>query len=89
MFDQHVQKHEELKHRLHAERREQARAGDGTIEQGENELARIRAIKHRNEIAALKAANDDLKRQLAEAQPAAAEWENYCESQAQRHEVRS
>jgi len=28
MFDQHVKQHEELKHRLHAERREAARLRD-------------------------------------------------------------
>jgi uncharacterized protein involved in exopolysaccharide biosynthesis len=64
--DQHRHEVEEQIHREHAQRREQARAGDGTIEQGEQELARIRAAKHRNEIAALKAQNDDLRRQLAE-----------------------
>ena len=66
--DQHYQRVEEARHAEHAMRREQARAGDGTltIEDGEQELARIRAAKHRNEIAALKAQNDDLRRQLAE-----------------------
>lgn len=64
--DQHFKSIEEARHREHAIIREQARAGDGTIEQGEQELARIRAAKHRNEIAALKAQNDDLRRQLAE-----------------------
>ena len=64
--DQHFHRVEEQRHAEHAMRREQARTGDGTIEQGEQELARIRAAKHRNEIAALKAQNDDLRRQLAE-----------------------
>jgi cell division protein FtsB len=64
--DNHWHRIEELRHERHAIIREQARAGDGTIEQGEQELARIRAAKHRNEIAALKAQNDDLRRQLAE-----------------------
>lgn len=65
--DNHWHRIEEQRHAEHAMRREQARAGDGTIEQGEQELARIRAAKHRNEIAALKAQNDDLRRQLDEA----------------------
>jgi hypothetical protein len=64
--DAHYHRIEEKRHERHAIIREQARAGDGTIEQGEAELARIRAAKHRNEIAALKAQNDDLRRQLAE-----------------------
>ena len=68
--DNHWHRIEEQRHAEHMQRREQARAGDGTltIEDGEQELARIRAAKHRNEIAALKAQNDDLRRQLAEAQ---------------------
>lgn len=47
MFDQHVQKHEELRHRLHAERREQARAGDETLtlETEAAQLARIQFLK--------------------------------------------
>ena len=61
--DPHFKSVEEARHREHAQRREAARAGDGTIEQGEAELERIRA---RRKIAELKAANDDLKRQLDE-----------------------
>jgi len=64
--DNHWHRIEEQRHAEHMQRREQARAGDGTIEAGEAEMARIRAAKHRNEIAALKAQNDDLRRQLAE-----------------------
>lgn len=64
--DPHFHRVEEARHARHAEIRKQARTGDGTIEEGEQELARIRAAKHRNEIAALKAQNDDLRRQLAE-----------------------
>jgi len=66
--DNHWHRIEEQRHAEHMQRRERARAGDGTIEAGEAEMARIRAAKHRNEIAALKAQNDDLRRQLAEAQ---------------------
>jgi hypothetical protein len=64
--DQHIQSNEERRHAEHAARREQARAGDGTIEAGEAELQRIRAAKHRRENDALKAENEELKRQLAE-----------------------
>ena len=68
MFDQHVHAHEQLKHRLHAERREQARNGDGTIEVGEAELERIRAAKVRRERDAARAEVAELRRQLAEVQ---------------------
>ena len=64
--DQHVHSVEEARHREHAQRREAARAGDGTIEQEEAELARIRAIKYRRDADALKAENAELRRQLAE-----------------------
>ena len=64
--DSHWHRIEELRHQRHAEIRAAATQGDGTIEAGESELARIRAAKHRSEIAALKAQNDDLRRQLAE-----------------------
>jgi hypothetical protein len=61
-------RYEEETHKRHAEIRAAAIRGDGSIERGEAELERQRAAKHRNEIAALKAQNDDLRRQLAEAQ---------------------
>jgi len=57
---------EEQRHARHAEIREQARAGEITIEQEEAELCRIRAIKHRRDADALKAENAELRRQLAE-----------------------
>ena len=65
--DAHWQRIEEQTHKRHAEIRAAAIRGDGSVEQGEAELDRQRAAKHRSEIAALKAANDDLRRQLAEA----------------------
>ena len=54
---------EEQKHARHAEIRAAHLHGDGTIEQEEAQLEPIRA---RRKIAALKAANDDLRRQLDE-----------------------
>lgn len=87
--DNHFHAIEEKRHREHMEIRAARLHGDGTIEQEEAELARIRAIKHRRDVDALKAENAELRRQLAEVTPAAAEWENYCESQAQRHGVQS
>ena len=54
---------EEQRHQRHAEIRAAHLHGDGTIEQEEAQLEHIRA---RRKIAALKAANDDLRRQLDE-----------------------
>ncbi len=64
--DNHWHRIEELRHQRHAEIRHQARVGDGSVEREEAERASAIAAKHRNEIAALKAQNDDLRRQLAE-----------------------
>lgn len=54
---------EELRHQRHAEIRAAHSHGDGTIDQEEAQLEHIRA---RRKIAALKAQNDDLRRQLDE-----------------------
>jgi len=63
--DPHVHQHEEQRHREHAERREQARAGDGTIEQGEAQLS---AIRYRRELKRLQDALRDAMEQKQEAQ---------------------
>ena len=65
MFDQHVQKHEELKHRLHAERREQVRAGDETLTL-ETEAAMLSAIRYRREMKRLQDALRDAQDQIRE-----------------------
>ncbi len=64
--DAHYHRIEEKRHERHAQIREQARAGDGTIEQGEADLERIRAAKARRERDAARAELADLRRQLAE-----------------------
>ena len=68
MFDQHVKHHEELKdrlHRLHAERREQARAGDETLTL-ETEAAMLSAIRYRREMKRLQDALRDAQDQIRE-----------------------
>jgi hypothetical protein len=57
---------EELRHQRHTEIREQARAGDGTIEAEENQRAAMLAAKYRNERDAARAELAEIRRQLAE-----------------------
>ena len=65
--DQHFHRVEEARHAEHAQRREQARAGDGTltIEDGE---AMGQAIRYRREAARLRDALRDALEQKREAQ---------------------
>lgn len=56
---------EEQRHAEHAMRREQARAGDGTIEEGE---ATLQAIRYRRELARLHDALRDALEQKREVQ---------------------
>jgi len=64
--DPHFHRVEEARHARHAEIRKQVRAGDGTLTL-ETEAAMLSEIRHRRNVAALKAHNDDLQRQLDEA----------------------
>lgn len=65
--DPHFKSIEEARHREHAQRREAARAGDGTltIEQGE---AMLQTIRYRRELARLNDALRDALEQKQEAQ---------------------
>lgn len=63
--DNHWHRIEEQRHAEHAMRREQARAGDGTIEEGE---AMAQVIRYRREAARLRDALRDAMEQKREAQ---------------------
>ena len=63
--DQQFHRVEEQRHAEHAQRREQARAGDGTIEEGE---AMLQAIRYRREAARLRDALRDALEQKREVQ---------------------
>ena len=65
--DQHYQRVEEARHAEHAMRREQARAGDGTIEAEEAQRAAMLSVKYRRERDAARAEACELRRQLDEA----------------------
>jgi hypothetical protein len=64
--DNHFHAIEEKRHREHIEIRAARLHGDGTIEQGEQELARIRAANYRRENQRLHDALADALEQLAE-----------------------
>ena len=63
--DNHFHAIEEKRHREHMEIRAARLHGDGTIEQEEAELSRVRAIKHRRDAEALKAANKVWREEVA------------------------
>jgi hypothetical protein len=65
--DPHFHSVEEARHREHAQRREAARAGDGTLTL-ETEAAQLATIRHRREVARLRDTLRDAMEQKQEAQ---------------------
>ena len=63
--DPHFHQFEEARHREHAQRREQARAGDGTLTI-ESEAAQLAEIRHRREVAKMRDAKRDAADQISE-----------------------
>lgn len=63
--DPHFKSIEEARHREHAQRREQARAGDGTLTI-ESEAAQLAEIRHRREVAKMRDAKRDAADQISE-----------------------
>lgn len=64
--DTHWHRIEEKRHERHATIREQARAGDGTIEAEESQRAAMLAVQARRDRDAARAELAELRRQLAE-----------------------